>query len=40
VDGMRSSQISARINEHPNTVREHLVRIRNKIKEAIIEDDD
>lgn len=39
VDGMRSSQISARINEHPNTVREHLVRIRNKVKEAIIEDD-
>lgn len=39
VDGMRSSQISARINEHPNTVREHLVRIRNKIKEAIMDDD-
>jgi len=39
VDGMRSSQISARINEHPNTVREHLVRIRNKIKDVIIEDD-
>lgn len=39
VDGMRSSQISARINEHPNTVREHLVRIRNKIRDVIIEDD-
>lgn len=39
VDGMRSSQISARINEHPNTVREHLVKIRGKIKEAIMNDD-
>lgn len=38
VDGMRSSQISAKINEHPNTVREHLVRIRKKIKETIVAD--
>lgn len=39
VDGQRSSQISTKINEHPNTVREHLVKIRNKIKEAIVEED-
>lgn len=36
VDGQRSSQISQRINEHPNTVREHLVKIRLKIKDEII----
>jgi len=39
VDGHRSSQISQKINEHPNTVREHLVKIRSKIKDAIIECD-
>jgi DNA-directed RNA polymerase specialized sigma24 family protein len=37
VDGQRSSQISSKINEHPNTIREHLVKIRNKVREAIME---
>lgn len=37
VDGQRSSEISQKINEHPNTVREHLSKIRIKIKELIIE---
>jgi hypothetical protein len=37
VDGQRSSEISLKINEHPNTVREHLVRIKNKIKDLILE---
>jgi len=39
VDGERSSQISLKINEHPNTIREHLSRIKNKIAEFIIEMD-
>lgn len=37
VDGQRSSEISLKINEHPNTVREHLVRIKNKVKDLILE---
>lgn len=37
VDGERSSEISLRINEHPNTIREHLSKIREKIRELIIE---
>jgi hypothetical protein len=37
VDGQRSSQISQRVNEHPNTVREHLSKIKIKIKDIIIE---
>jgi RNA polymerase sigma factor (sigma-70 family) len=37
VDGQRSSEISQKINEHPNTVREHLSKIKNKIKDAILE---
>lgn len=37
VDGKKSSEISAKINEHPNTVREHIIKIRKKIKEYIIE---
>jgi hypothetical protein len=36
-DGYRSSEISQKINEHPNTVREHLSKIKNKIKDLIIE---
>ena len=35
VDGKRSSQISQTINEHPNTVREHLVKIKEKIKNIV-----
>jgi len=39
IDDMRSSQISLKINEHPNTIREHLSKIRNKLKDIIIEED-
>jgi len=39
VDGQRSSQISQKINEHPNTVREHLSKVRQKIVDYIIEHD-
>jgi DNA-binding CsgD family transcriptional regulator len=35
VDGKKSSEISNKINEHPNTVREHVVKIRNKIRDYI-----
>lgn len=38
VDGKRSSEISQTINEHPNTIREHLAKIREKIRNAILED--
>jgi DNA-directed RNA polymerase specialized sigma24 family protein len=34
-DGKKSSEISQKINEHPNTVREHLSRIKDKIEEEI-----
>lgn len=37
VDGKRSSEISQTVNEHPNTVREHLSKIKNKIKDSILE---
>lgn len=39
VDGQRSSQISQKINEHPNTVREHLSKVRQKIVDYIIDYD-
>jgi DNA-binding CsgD family transcriptional regulator len=35
VDGKKSSEISDKINEHPNTVREHIVKIRGKIRDYI-----
>lgn len=35
VNGERSSDIAARITEHPNTVREHFNRIREKLREAV-----
>jgi DNA-directed RNA polymerase specialized sigma subunit len=35
-DGKKSSEISKKINEHPNTIREHLSRIKDKIEEEII----
>jgi DNA-binding CsgD family transcriptional regulator len=35
VDGKKSSEISDKINEHPNTVREHIVKIRSKIRDYI-----
>lgn len=39
VDGERSSEISLKINEHPNTIREHLSRIKAKVSEYIIDSD-
>lgn len=36
VDGKKSSEISQKINEHPNTVREHLSKIRQKLEDIII----
>lgn len=36
VDGLRSSDISKKITEHPNTVREHLSNLRAKIKDIVI----
>lgn len=38
-DGKKSSEISQKINEHPNTVREHLSRIKDKIEEEIKKQD-
>jgi len=37
VDGKRSSEIASKITEHPNTVREHLSKIRDKIVDIIKE---
>ena len=37
IDNERSSEISLKVNEHPNTVREHLSKIRNKIRDIILE---
>ena len=39
VDGKRSSQISQTVNEHPNTIREHLSKIKEKIRNTIHEED-
>lgn len=36
IDNLRSSEISKKITEHPNTVREHLSKIRAKIKDIVI----
>lgn len=35
VDGLPSSEIAAKITEHPNTCREHFNRIRHKLREII-----
>lgn len=40
IDGKRSSEISLKINEHPNTVREHLKEIKEKIILIIKNDED
>ncbi len=37
IDDLRSSEISKKISEHPNTVREHLSKIRTKIIGFVIE---
>lgn len=39
VDGKRSSEISLKINEHPNTVREHLTKIKEKLIDLLLEMD-
>jgi len=39
IDGKRSSEISQKINEHPNTVREHLAKIKKRLEEIIRESD-
>ena len=36
IDGLRSSEISKKITEHPNTEREHLSKIRTKVKDIVI----
>jgi hypothetical protein len=38
IDNKRSSEIAIKITEHPNTVREHLSKIKRKIHEIILED--
>lgn len=35
VDKYRSSEIALRITEHPNTVREHMTKIKQKIRDII-----
>lgn len=37
IDGQRSSELSLKINEHPNTIREHLSKIKVKLKDIILE---
>lgn len=37
VDGRKSSDIAQTITEHPNTVREHLSKIKLKIKDIVVE---
>lgn len=37
VDNMKSSEIAEIITEHPNTVRDHISKVKVKIKDAIIE---
>ena len=39
IDGKRSSEISSKINEHPNTVREHLVKLKEKLAVIMTEED-
>lgn len=37
-DGIKSSDIAFRITEHPNTVREHFNKIRQKLRECVAAD--
>lgn len=39
IDDLRSSEISKKISEHPNTVREHLAKTRAKIQNYVVESD-
>jgi DNA-directed RNA polymerase specialized sigma24 family protein len=36
IDGLRSSEISKKITEHPNTVREHLSKVRLRIRDIVV----
>jgi hypothetical protein len=36
IDGKKSSEIAAKITEHPNTVREHISKIKIKLKEILM----
>lgn len=38
IDGKRSSEIAIKITEHPNTVREHLSKVKQKIKDILKQD--
>lgn len=38
VDKKRSSEIAIKITEHPNTVREHLSKLRDKLKDILKSD--
>jgi hypothetical protein len=37
IDNMKSSEIALIVTEHPNTVREHLSKVKAKVKDAIID---
>lgn len=37
IDKKRSSEIASKITEHPNTVREHITKIKQKLKDIIRE---
>jgi hypothetical protein len=37
IDGKKSSEIALIVTEHPNTVREHLSKVKEKVKSAIID---
>lgn len=37
IDNKKSSEIALIVTEHPNTVREHLHKVKTKIKDAILE---
>lgn len=36
VDGKKSSDIAAKITEHPNTVREHISKVKIKLKDILL----
>jgi DNA-binding CsgD family transcriptional regulator len=38
IDGKKSSEIALIVTEHPNTVREHLSKVKEKVKSAIIDE--
>jgi hypothetical protein len=38
VDGKKSSEIAAKITEHPNTVREHISKVKIKLKDILLLD--